>query len=91
MRLIDADLLKEKIIKDMEFLQKGLGKDAKYAHMASYSVLKDIDAQPTAYDVDKVVEHLENEHINCYRPGDYKYNNGIDKAIEIVKAGGINE
>ena len=45
----------------------------------------------TAYDVNKVVEHLENEHINCYRPGDYKYNNGIDKAIEIVKVGGVNE
>lgn len=50
-----------------------------------------IDAQPTAYDVDKVVEQLEEtkaymlyENMNA----DVKW---IDKAIEIVKAGGKNE
>ena len=59
MRLIDADALKEKIEHDMELLQKGLNKDAEFAYRTSYSVLQDIDAQPTAYDVDKVVEQLE--------------------------------
>lgn len=50
-----------------------------------------IDEQPTAYDVDKVVEQLEEtkaymlyENMNA----DVKW---IDKAIEIVKAGGKNE
>lgn len=50
-----------------------------------------IDEQPTAYDVDKVVEQLKEtkaymlyENMNA----DVKW---IDKAIEIVKAGGKNE
>lgn len=49
---------------------------------------RDIQEQPTAYDVDKVVEQLEEskaymlyENMNA----DVKW---IDKAIEIVKAGG---
>lgn len=52
---------------------------------------RDIQEQPTAYDVDKVVEQLEEtkaymlyENMNA----DVKW---IDKAIEIVKAGGKNE
>ena len=52
---------------------------------------RDIQEQPTAYDVDKVVERLEEtkaymlyENMNA----DVKW---IDKAIEIVKAGGKNE
>ena len=56
MRLIDADVLKEKTTEVMKLLQKGLGKDADFAYRTSESVLKDIDEQPTAYDVDKVVE-----------------------------------
>jgi hypothetical protein len=50
-----------------------------------------IDAQPTAYDVDKVVEQLEEtkaymlyENMNA----DVKW---FNKAIEIVKGGGTDE
>lgn len=52
---------------------------------------RDIQEQPTAYDVDKVLEQLEEtkaymlyENMNA----DVKW---IDKAIEIVKAGGKND
>lgn len=34
----------------------------------------------------KVVERLEEAHINCFTTGDYKYNNAIDKAVEIVQS-----
>ena len=59
MRLIDADVLKEKTTEVIKLLQKGLGKDADFAYMTGESVLKDIDEQPTAYDSGNVVEQLE--------------------------------
>ena len=59
MRLIDADVLKEKTTEVMKLLQKGLGKDADFAYRTSESFLKDIDEQPTAYDLENVVEQLE--------------------------------
>lgn len=46
-----------------------------------------IDEQPTAYDVDKVLERLEDAHIDCFITGYYKYNRAIDESIKIVKAG----
>lgn len=49
--------------------------------------LADNENVPTAYDLEGVIERLENEHINCYTIGDYKYNNAIDKALEIVQSG----
>lgn len=56
---------------------------------------RDIDAQPTAYDVDKVIERLEIEKNPIYREdGSLMAERaaiGIDKAIEIVKGGGKNE
>lgn len=48
---------------------------------------------PTAYDVDKVVERLEEERNQMYRADGSlmgaRTNISIDKAIEIVKSGGI--
>jgi len=77
MRLIDAD--------DLNFQEQHYNKSQMKA------ILDFVDAQPTAYDVDKVVEQLEEtkaymlyENMNA----DVKW---IDKAIEIVKAGGKNE
>jgi hypothetical protein len=56
-----------------------------------YALAQKIDAQPTAYDVDKVVEQLEEtkaymlyENMNA----DVKW---FNKAIEIVKGGGADE
>lgn len=47
---------------------------------------------PTAYDVDKVIEQLENEKTNFIGMGALQsayFDKGIDKAIEIVKSGGV--
>lgn len=55
---------------------------------------RDIDAQPTAYDVDKVIERLEIEKNPIYREdGSLMAERaaiGIDKAIEIVEGGGVD-
>lgn len=52
---------------------------------------RDIDAQPTAFDPDKVVEQLEKLKEECEDPlQDYDPNYFIYKAIEIVKGGGVD-
>lgn len=50
-------------------------------------ILKIIDEQPTAYDVEKVVERLERETLG--KPTPKEYDSGIYKAIKIVKSGVI--
>lgn len=53
---------------------------------------RDIDKQPTAYDVDAVVEQLEKLKEECEDPlQDYDPNYFINKAIEIAKGGGVDE
>ena len=56
-------------------------------------VIDTIENQPTAYDVDKVVEELEErKHEICLSDDDLEhYQNGIDNAIEIVKQGGVSD
>lgn len=87
MRLIDADKL--------NFSEQHYNKSQMKA------ILDFIDAQPTAYDVDKVVgqlrkqqEKLETdifakESDNWYGQYCNGIHEGIDKAIEIIKAGGL--
>lgn len=95
MRMIDADELKTQLYEaimvneDMDCLD--------FLRVESL-----IDAQPTAYDVDKVVEQLREqqekletdifarESDNWYGQCCNGIHEGIDKAIEIVKAGGAN-
>lgn len=90
MRLIDADT-------SIESIRNLIGNGA--------TLEQAVDAQPTAYDVDKVVEELKKkalESAECKAEADaemcgssasrycgeiYAYN----KAIEIVKGGGVNE
>jgi hypothetical protein len=56
------------------------------------AMLMALDVQPTAYDPDKVVEQLEELRKECEDPlQDYDPNYFIDKAIEIVKGGEVNE
>lgn len=101
MRLIDAE---ELILHLNDFaLQsapfKGEGSEAYYAIS---ECIRGVEKQPTAYDVDKVVEQLEKEKFPYYltlantgnEKLDFAYaqvSNAIDEAIEIVKAGGVNE
>lgn len=58
-------------------------------------IKKFIKSQKTAYDVDKVMQQLEKERNIQYRKDgsmlSARSNISIDKAIEIVKAGGTNE
>ena len=64
--------------------------------MKDYDAVKDaINNMPTAYDVDKVVEQLEeygNEEMDYYRNTPYEkcIEECVHKAIEIVKGGGVN-
>lgn len=77
-RLIDADLLSNKI--------NHIGYVPVCADcMTKHNILEIIDAQPTAYDVDKVVEQLKTEAAESYAVDEYSYGNGILLAIDIVK------
>ena len=107
MRLIDADAL----IKNLSYLYT---KNHIPVDMRAKEILTTIMEQPTAYDVDNVVEEiktLKEEALGEYNIGEYNLDNNIgnsisenyrkdmnegkcfayDEAIEIVKAGGINE
>lgn len=97
MRLIDVDKLIDKLIDESIYeWVDGNGKiDISYVRALIYK-------QPTAYDVEKVVEKLENKKFKAFmtlaNTGDKQLDmiyenvgNCIDNAIEIVKAGGIDE
>ena len=84
-RLIDAEALKKDIL-SQSILGETMGKVLdRYIHV--------VDSQPTVFDVDKVVEQLE--EIDNQMQIQYEYNyekgisDGINKAIEIVKGGGV--
>lgn len=77
MRLIDADKLKV-------YLQEYLH----YGHAIPW-----VDAQPTAYDVEKVVAELEKEKAKSIYDSDsvIDVKSAYSKAIDIVRKGGVNE
>lgn len=95
MRLIDADVLKE-------YCMRASKSDDDFRRVSLATLASVIDAQPTAYDVDKVVEQLREqqekletdifarESDNWYGQYCNGIHEGIDKAIEIIKAGGID-
>ena len=98
MRLIDADLLKENITKCLKPLEPE--EEMIDVDVALLSTLMEIDEQPTAFDADKVVEQLKELKMRYFltiaNTGDadkdcaYKnIANAIDKAIEIIKGGGV--
>ena len=102
-RLIYADKLIEDLKEYVENI-KNIRDDGK-CFLTEENVLSIINEQPTAFDVDKVVEQLEEENalycakfIICKKKGNdtlAKENldraNLLDKAIKIVKAGGIDD
>mgnify|MGYP005881519605 FL=1 len=95
MRLIDTDVLKE-------YCMRASKSDDDFRRVSLATLASVIDAQPTAYDVDKVVEQLREqqekletdifsrESDNWYGQYCNGIHEGIDKAIEIIKAGGID-
>ncbi len=95
MRLIDAD---ELILHLNDFMlqQSPIDiQDIESIHVST--VIQDcinaVEEQPTAYDVDKVVQKLKEQQNNKGFGGTLQemfYDSGLDAAIEIVKAGGID-
>lgn len=95
MRFIDEETLKKSI-------EKWLNPDPNADRMVNIddiavSVMMEIEEQPTAYDVDKVVEQLEDRKslmLETFKISESDIDRGriygIDKAIEIVKGGGVD-
>ena len=81
MRLIDADLLKDDMIKCLKPLE--LEEEMIDSDVALLSTIMEIDKQPTAFNVDEVVEQLKNYLFEKY------YIEGDTTIDEIVKGGGI--
>ena len=100
MRLIDVDAL----LLELELLYDEA--DAKY-HETDFDsfygggcsmiqeVIKGVEKQPTAYDVDKVVNQMEKDKfIDCETILSdvlQGYNAGLSRAIDIVKGGGVDD
>lgn len=88
-RLIDANRLKKELLHAIWLPE--------WEHIRD-KLLEDIDLQPTAYDINNVVEQLKanyKEMYGCYaieRTGYYKGKmDGYDHAIQIMERGGCNE
>lgn len=77
MRLIDADLFLENARKELNCDERC----CECVHDNLCEIYKMTLKQPAAYDVDKVLERLICESINCHIM--------TDRAVEIVKSGGI--
>ena len=81
MRLIDADALK----KDLKSVTLSNG-----TLVNTNAVLYLLEEYPTAYDVDKVVEQLNDKFRVVRTDEDLEWNRAMDDAITIVKGGGVN-
>ena len=97
MRLIDVDKLMEDIIKICKCQPYLEGMQSEIVYIQDV-----IDEQPTAFDVDEVVEQLEEKSKMNLKKGlievlpdearpYLKAVESFDKAIEIVRRGGIDE
>lgn len=100
MRLIDADLLKENILK---WLKQSKPDETETIEVADalVSTMIEIDEQPTVFDVDKVSKQLKDLKamywFSIANTGDKKLDvayenvgNALDEAIEIIKGGGVD-
>lgn len=88
-RLIDADLLKRNITKWLKPLKPDETETIELADILK-SVVVEIDEQPTAFDVDKVVQQLEKRSTLAKPVGWTKSYEIVilNDAVEIVKGGG---
>lgn len=95
MKLIGADALKE-------YCMNASKSDDDFRRVSLATLASVIDAQPTAYDPDKVVEKLEKRRMDALRHlrenkgTEFGYAsecvyNALNEAVEIVKGGGVNE
>ena len=97
-RLIDADLLKDNIIKCLKPLKPE--EEMIDSDVALLSTIMEIDNQPTAFDLDKISKELVkqkkkankkmNESDDTYSMSYYDgFSSGLAIAIGIVKGGGV--
>lgn len=89
MRLIDAEALKE-------YCMHASKSDDDFRRVSLATLASVIDAQPTAYEPDKVVEQLEDRKslmLETLKISEADIDRGriygMDKAIEIMKGGGV--
>ena len=80
-RLIDADKLLEETRRDRDYARKNGFLDMYYERQV---LIDRIESQPTAYNVDKVVEQLDDYLFDKYCV------EGDSKIYEIVKEGGAD-
>ena len=87
MILIDADELKKELYQQwfMDILLTQRNSEDIF-----YALEQKIDEHPTAYDVDKVVEQLNDKFRVVRTDEDLEWNRAMDEAITIVKGGGVN-
>ena len=93
MRLVDADKIQE----HLEKVKKESASLVDLSHIIGFQSV--VDAQPTAFDVEKVVEQLEKSHFHtdatfdddgCCNDDSEEVVN-LNEAIEIVRRCGIDE
>ena len=79
MRLIDADALKDTLLK--------------YNYTTAHNqIFRYIDEQPTAYSVDEVVEEFDKKYNNSlWIKGNEEFSITRNELIEIVKQGGVSD
>ena len=63
-----------------------VGKEREYNFVEN--LIKGIENEPIAYDVEQVVKELENISVQIY--GEFNVL-GLERAIDIVRGGGVNE
>ena len=80
-RLIDADKLLEETRRDRDYARKNGFLDMYYERQV---LIDRIESQPTAYDLDKVAEQLDDYLFDKYCV------EGDSKIYEIVKEGGVD-
>ena len=101
-----SDLIsRSELLKEIEKYKFGAISNNAEREYVKTTILNFIECQPTAYDIDKVVEELEERKALHERLVDYETKNGtvtekyqhikaidvLNDAIEIVKAGVKNE
>lgn len=87
MRLIDADKVLEETRRDRDYAEKHGFMDMYYERQA---LIDRIEAQSIAYDVDKVVDQLNDNFRVVRTDEDLEWNRAMDEAITIVKGGGVD-
>lgn len=93
MRLVDADKIQE----HLEKVKKESASLVDLSHIIGFQSV--VDAQPTAFDVEKVIEQLEKSHFHTestfdddgYCNDDSEEVVNLNEAIEIVRKGGLDD